>query len=73
MVNALYILKLSSYKFSSVPFAISTPRLFNFSLSSSSKKPSTLFTLGNTPSFSPTINIIFVFLLLDLSISPIIT
>ena len=59
VVNALYILKLSSYNLSIVPFASSSPSCFNISLSVSFKKPSSLRTLGNSPSFNPIINIAF--------------
>ena len=60
VVNALYILNWSSYKLSSVPFAISKLFCFNISLSLSFKKPSFLFTLGNIPSLIPIINTIFI-------------
>ena len=73
VVNALYILKLSSYNLSIVPFASSIPFCFKISLSVSFKNPSSLWTLGNSPSFSPIINIAFTLWLLDLSTSPIIT
>ena len=59
VVNALYMLKFSSYRFSTVPFAISSPSFFRYSLSSSLKKPSSLFTLGNCPSFTPIKNTVF--------------
>ena len=42
VVNALYILKLSSYNCSSVPFASSIPHFLRFSLSLSFKNPSFL-------------------------------
>ena len=44
--------------------------LITIFLSSSSKNPSFLFILGNTPSFNPIINIAFTLWLLDLSTSP---
>ena len=71
--NVLYILKLSSYRFSIVPFASSIPSCFNISLSSSFKNPSSLLILGNIPSFIPITNTAFTLWLLDLSTSPIIT
>jgi len=61
VVNALYILKFSSYKFSIVPFASSIPFNFKISLSESLKNPSSLLLLGNTPSFIPIIKITFTF------------
>ena len=73
VVNALYILKLSSYSLSIVPFANSIPFCFKTSLSASFKNPSSFLTLGNSPSFKPIINIAFTLWLLDLSTSPIIT
>ena len=42
IVNALYILKFSSYKFSKLPFAKSNPCAFKYSLSLSLKNPSSL-------------------------------
>ena len=71
--NALYILKLSSYILSSVPLASSTPYVFMFSLSSSFKNPSDLFTVGKFPSFKPIINTALTLCVLDLSTSPITT
>ena len=59
VVNALYILKLSSYKFSKLPFASSSPFSLKYSLSASLKNPSSLYILGNSPSFTPIINIAF--------------
>ena len=73
VLKALYILKLSSYSFSNVPFASSVPFSFNISLSLSLKYPSFLFTLGNIPSFNPIINTVLTLWLLDLSTSPTIT
>ena len=58
VVNALYILKFSSYKFSIVPFASSIPSCFKISLSLSPKKPSALLILGKLPSFNPIIKIV---------------
>ena len=43
VVNALYILKLSSYNLSIVPFASSIPFCFSISLSESFKNPTSLF------------------------------
>ena len=67
------MLKLSSYKFSIVPFASSIPFSFKCVLSLSLKNPSSLFTLGNTPSFKPTIKIAFTLWVLLLSTSPTVT
>ena len=71
--NALYMLKFSSYIFSIVPFASSIPSSFRFSLSLSLKNPSELGTLGNTPSFTPIINIALTLWVLDLFTSPTVT
>ena len=59
-VNALYILKLSSYNLSIVPLASSIPFSLKIALSLSLKYPSFLLTLGNIPSFKPIIKTVLI-------------